>query len=290
VLFVTQVIFATLPIAAKLVLPVVEPLGIAAFRIFGAALAFATVKWSTRRGRVTAPADLLKLVGLSLLGVVLNQVLFLEGVQRTTAVHANILITTIPVFTLAIALLLGRERASALKLAGIAVAGAGAAWLVLARGGSAAGATLPGDALVVVNSVFYASYLVLSKDLLKRYDPITVVTYVFLFGALLIAPVGVPALARIPAEALTGRTLLVIGYIIVFTSFLTYLLSIWALKRAQSSLVAMYVYVQPVVTVVLAPLVLGERVTPRAGLASLLIFTGLALATRARPEPLAEVV
>ena len=101
----TQVIFATLPIAAKLILPVVEPLGIAAFRIFGAALAFATVKWSTRRGRVTAPADLLRLVGLSLLGVVLNQVLFLEGVQRTTAVHANILITTIPVFTLAIALL-----------------------------------------------------------------------------------------------------------------------------------------------------------------------------------------
>ena len=279
-LFVTQVIFATLPIASKLILPVVEPLGIAAFRIFGAALAFAALKWGSRRGRVTAPRDLLALFGLSLLGVVLNQVLFLEGVQRTTAVHANILITTIPAFTLGIALLLGRERASVLKLTGIALAGAGAAYLALARGGGADGASLFGDVLVVVNSVCYASYLVLSKDLLKRYDPITVVTYVFLFGALLIAPFGVPALARIPAEALTTRTLLVIGYIIVFTSFLTYLLSIWALKRAPSSLVAMYVYVQPVVTAVLAPLVLGERVTPRAGLASLVIFAGLAFATR----------
>jgi drug/metabolite transporter (DMT)-like permease len=290
VLFVTQVIFSTLPIASKLILPVVEPLGIATFRIFGAALAFATVKWSSRRGRVTAPRDLVKLIGLSLLGVVLNQVLFLEGVQRTTAVHTNILITTIPVFTLGIALLLGHERASALKLAGIALAGAGAAWLALARGGPAEGASLPGDMLIVTNSICYASYLVLSKDLLKRYDPITVVTYVFLFGALLIAPFGVPALARIPADALTTRTLLVIGYIILFTSFLTYLLSIWALKRAQSSLVAMYVYVQPVVTAVLAPLILGERVTPRAGLASLVIFTGLALATRSTPEPLAKVV
>lgn len=286
----TQVIFATLPIASKLILPVVEPLGIAAFRIFGAGLAFVTVKWSTRRGRVTAPRDLLKLAGLSLLGVVLNQVLFLEGVQRTTAVHANILITTIPVFTLAIALLLGREAASAFKLAGIALAGAGAAWLALARGGHADGASLAGDTLVVVNSICYASYLVLSKDLLKRYDPITVVTYVFLFGALFIAPFGVPALARVPAEALTPRTLLVIAYIIVFTSFLTYLLSIWALKRAPSSLVAMYVYVQPVVTAVLAPLILGERVTPRAGVASLLIFAGLALATRTTRERLPEVV
>lgn len=289
-LFVTQVIFSTLPIASKLILPVVEPLGIATFRIFGAALAFATVKWSSRRGYVTAPRDLLKLLGLSLLGVVLNQVLFLEGVQRTTAVHTNILITTIPVFTLGIALLLGRERASVLKLTGIALAGAGAAWLALARGGHAEGSSLPGDLLIVTNSICYASYLVLSKDLLKRYDPITVVTYVFLFGALVIAPVGVPALVRIPAEALTTRTLLVMGYIVLFTSFLTYLLSIWALKRAQSSLVAMYVYVQPVVTAVLAPLILGERVTPRAGLASLVIFTGLALATRAAPEPLAKVV
>jgi drug/metabolite transporter (DMT)-like permease len=279
-----------LPIASKLILPVVEPLGIATFRIFGAALAFATVKWSSRRGRVTAPSDLLKLLGLSLLGVVMNQVLFLEGVQRTTAMHTNILITTIPVFTLVIALLLGRERASAARLAGIALAGAGAAFLALARGGAAAGASLAGDALIVANSICYASYLVLSKDLLKRYDPITVVTYVFLIGALVVAPIGVPALARIPAEALTTRTLLVIGYIIVFTSFLTYLLSIWALKRAQSSLVAMYVYVQPVVTAVLAPLVLGERVTARAGVASLVIFIGLALATRPTPEPLTKVV
>jgi drug/metabolite transporter (DMT)-like permease len=285
VLFVTQVIFATLPIASKLILPVVEPLGIATLRILGAALAFAAVKWSFRRGRVTAPRDLLALIGLSLLGVVLNQVLFLEGVQRTTTVHANILITTIPVFTLGIALLLGRERASALKLTGIALAGAGAAYLATARGGSAAGASPLGDLLIIVNSVCYASYLVLSKNLLKRYDPVTVVTYVFLFGALLIAPFGAPVLARIPAEALTTRTLLVIGYIILFTSFLTYLLSIWALKRAQSSLVAMYVYVQPVVTAVLAPLILGERVTPRAGLASLVIFTGLALATRPNGEP-----
>lgn len=288
----TQVIFATLPIASKLILPVVEPLGIAAFRIFGAALAFVAVKWSTRRhaGRVTAPRDLLALLGLSVLGVVLNQVLFLEGVQRTTAVHANILITTIPAFTLGIALLLGRERGSALKLAGIALAGVGAAYLAFSRGGRADGATLLGDLLVVANSVCYASYLVLSKDLLKRYDPITVVTYIFLFGAMLIAPLGVPALVRIPAEALTTQRLLVIGYIILFTSFLTYLLSIWALKRAPSSLVAMYVYVQPVVTAVLAPLVLGERVTPHAGLASLLIFAGLALATRPDRVPLAKVV
>jgi len=248
-------------------------------RIFGAASAFAVVKWLRHAGRVTSPRDLAALLGLALLGVVLNQVLFLEGVKRTTAIHANILITTIPPFTLAVALLLGREQATWAKLAGIMLAGSGAAYLALSRGGPADGASLAGDALIALNSLCYAAYLVLSKDLLKRYEPLTVVTYVFLIGALVVAPAGVPALARVDGAELTGRVLLVCAYIVVFPSFLTYLLSIWSLKRTASSLVAMYVYVQPIVTAWLAPLILRERVTPRSGIAAVVIFAGLALAT-----------
>jgi drug/metabolite transporter (DMT)-like permease len=274
----TQVIFATLPIATKLVLPVVEPLGIAAIRIGGAAVAFAAVKWSRTRQRVE-PGDLLRFAGLALLGVVLNQMLFLEGVRRTTAVHTNILITTIPVFTLGLALLMRRERASAAKLTGIALAGVGAAYLALGRGGAAEGASVPGDLLIAANSLCYAGYLVLSKDLLRRYEPMTVVTWVFLIGAVLIAPLGVPALMRVNADAVNTKIVLVLVYIVVFPSFLTYLLSIWALRRTTSSLVAMYVYVQPVVTAFLAPLILGETLTPRIGVASVMIFAGLALST-----------
>jgi len=268
-----------LPIATKLVLPVVDPIGIATLRITGAATAFAVVKW-TRRGRsVHVPADLLALAGLAVLGVVLNQVLFLEGVKRTTALHTNILITTIPVFTLAVALLLRREQASVPKLAGIALAGAGAVYLALARGGTAGGPSTAGDALVAMNALCYSCYLVLSKDVLRRHEPLTVVTYVFLIGSLMILPVGGPALAHVDGAQVTLRIALILLYIVVFPSFLTYLLSIWALKRTASSLVAMYVYVQPVVTAYAAPLILGERVTARAGTAAAIIFTGLALAT-----------
>jgi drug/metabolite transporter (DMT)-like permease len=279
VLLFIQVVFSTLPVAIKLVLPVIEPVAISTLRIFGAALAFASVKWLRTAERVTAPRDLLALAGLALLGVVLNQVLFLLGVARTTAVHANILITMIPVFTLAVALALGRERLSGAKLGGILLAGSGALYLMARGDGGRDGATAFGDALVAVNAFFYSCYLVLSKDLLRRYEPITVVTCVFLFGALLVAPVGVPALLRTELGALGGGDWLTLGYIVAFPSFLAYLLSIWALRRTASSLVAMYVYVQPLVTAVSAPLVLGERVTPRAGIAAALIFAGLALAT-----------
>jgi drug/metabolite transporter (DMT)-like permease len=279
VLVTVQVIFSTLPIATKLVLPALEPIAIATLRILGCAIVFSAVKWALGGEHVHDRRDLLRFAGLALLGVVLNQVLFLVGVARTTAVHANILITTIPVFTLAVALVLGRERGSFAKVGGIVLAGSGALYLIVVRGGAGEGATAVGDALVAFNAFFYACYLVLSKDLLQRYEPITVVTYVFLFGALLVLPVGIPALLRTDVAALTPRTLLILAYIVVFPSFLAYLLSIWALHRTASSLVAMYVYLQPLVTALTAPLVLGEKVTAGAGVAAALIFSGLALAT-----------
>lgn len=274
-----QCVFATLPIASKLILPVVEPLAIATLRITGSAVAFASLKWLLGGERVTNRADLAKLAVLAFLGAVFNQVLFLIGVSRTTAMHANILITTIPVFTLGVALLLGRERASPAKLGGIVLAGAGAVYLVAGRGSPGEGASVFGDGLIAINTLSYACYLVLSKDLLRRYDPLTVVTYMFLFGSLMVLPVGIPSLLRTDAAALTPRTLLVLLYIVAFPSFLAYLLSIWALQRTTSSLVAMYVYLQPVLTAYLAPLLLKEQVTTRAGMAAVFIFAGLALAT-----------
>lgn len=247
--------------------------------MIGTGAAFAALQWGRGGRLVTDRRDLLALAGLALLGVVLNQVFFLEGVQRTTAIHTNIMITTIPAFTLGIALLLRREQASVPKVGGILLAGAGAAYLALARGGAAEGASLTGDAMVLINSVFYASYLVLSKDLIRRLDPVTVVTHVFLLGCVMMVPLGVPSLLHSGTAGITTQVVLVLIYIILFPTFICYLLSIWALKRTASSLVAMYVYVQPVVTAFLAPLVLGERVTSRSGLAASLIFSGLALAT-----------
>ena len=253
-------------------------------RMIGTAAAFGLLQLARRGPAIRNRKDLLALAGLAMLGVVLNQVFFLEGVQRTTAIHTNIIITTIPAFTLGVAMLLGRERGTPLKIGGIVLAGAGAAWLALSRGAAADGATVLGDVLVLINSLCYASYLVLSRDVVKRLEPVTVVTYVFLIGCLLIAPVGVPSLLHVDPARVTPTFSLVLLYIILFPTFLCYLMSIWALKRAPASTVAMYVYVQPVVTAFLAPLILGEHVTPRAGVASLLIFSGLVLATRGVSE------
>jgi drug/metabolite transporter (DMT)-like permease len=274
-----QFLFASLTVVAKFVLPSMSPTGIVFFRISGSAVAFFLLQRTLVRERVTDRRDLAALAGLAVIGVVLNQLLFLEGVKRTTAINANIMVTTIPVFTLAIALLLRRERATWAKLSGIALAAAGAIYLIGPDRVRLDPSTAFGNALIACNTCSYAGYLVLSKRLLERYHPLTVVTHVFVFGAVLILPLGLVALHDVSLWRLPPRAVLGLTYIVLFPSLLAYYLSIWALRRTASSLVAMYVYLQPVMTAAGAPLVLGERLTTRALVAATVIFGGLALAT-----------
>jgi drug/metabolite transporter (DMT)-like permease len=101
---------------------------------------------------------------------------------------------------------------------------------------------------------------------------------VFLFGAVIDTPIGLVALRHVDLAAVPARALIGLGYIVLCSTVFAYYLSIWALQHTASSLVAMYVYLQPVMTVVAAPAILGERLTVRAGVAALVIFGGLALA------------
>ena len=273
-----QFFFASLTVAAKFVLPSISPAGIVFFRVTGAALAFGLIHSLFVHERVTDRRDLATLVGLAMLGVVMNQLLFLEGVKRTTAINTNILVTTVPAFTLAIALVLGRERATWTKIGGIVLAAIGAVYLIGPDRIRLDPTTAFGNALVACNTASYGAYLVLSKRMLERYHPLTVVTYVFLFGAVIDTPIGLVALRHVDLAAVPARALIGLGYIVLCSTVFAYYLSIWALQHTASSLVAMYVYLQPVMTVVAAPAILGERLTVRAGVAALVIFGGLALA------------
>lgn len=223
-----QAIFATLPIAAKLVLPELGPTGIVFCRIAGSAVGFGALVQLSGAPKVSKWKDLASLAGLAVIGVVLNQLLFLEGVARTTAINANILITAVPVFTLAIALLLKRERATVGKVVGILVAAAGAVFLIGPDRISLDPRGTYGAALITLNTLLYAGYLVLSKDLLKRYPPLTVIGYIFGFGTLIMLPLGLPALGHASLLDLSLKAQLALVYIVLFPSLTAYFLSVWA--------------------------------------------------------------
>lgn len=277
-LLAVQLAFASLSIVAKHVMLELSPFALVSIRATSAALLLWLLALARRRWRVP-PRDLAALAGLAVLGIAANQLLFIAGLARTTATMALVLGTTIPVFTVAIAIALGRERASGRRIAGI---GLGLVGAVIAIGvGDLGGGQLVGDVLIVVNSLCYAAYLVLGRAILQRHDSFVVTTWVMTFGAILVVPFGA-ADAIATAPALSAGAGLGIAWIVLAATIGTYGLNAWALARAPASLVASYIYVQPVVGAALAAVFLGERPHWGAVAGGVLIAAGIWIVTRVR--------
>jgi drug/metabolite transporter (DMT)-like permease len=282
VLIVVQAFFATLAIAAKLALRELPPAALIVLRVSGAAATLLALRRISGIPGVRGRGDLARVALYSLFGVVLNQLLYMQGLTLTTAIHANLLITTVPVFTLAAAVLAGHERATKTGVAGLVLAMAGALFLLDPTQLDLSGGTALGDLLILLNALAYALFLVFSKEMLRRYEPLAVISAVFLFGAVGTLPFGVPGLIATDLGEVSTRTWLLVGYIVLVPTVATYWISLWALRRATSSLVAVYIYVQPLVTVAIAPLLLGERPGPRVAGAGAAIFAGIALVAAAQ--------
>ncbi|HUR67659.1 MAG TPA: DMT family transporter [Candidatus Thermoplasmatota archaeon] len=279
-LLAVQVAFGGLGVAAKLVFPHLTPLALALARLLaGAAVLIALAAIGSSR-RVPPARDLAAFAFFALLGVVLNIGLYLAGLQRTTATNAILLIATIPAFTLLIAVLLGREKADAVQVGGLALSFAGVAILVFAKGGGFDLSTAIGDLMVAANSLCYSFYLVLSKPYLKRYDSTTLVAWVFAFGVLEMAIVATPQLLATDWSALDARAWAGFAYVLLLGTVFTYGMNAWVLRHTTASHVANFIYLQPIVGVSAAALILHEPFTWRIAAAGAIILAGVMLATR----------
>jgi drug/metabolite transporter (DMT)-like permease len=279
-LLLVQVMFGTLPLPAQTAMRSIAPRGMVAIRVAGAALLLGLV--AGRRLLAVERRDLPRLALFALLGVVGNQLLYLEGLSRTTQTNASVLLTVIPVFTVAFALALRRERASLLRLLGVAVGLGGALLLAGLERFDLSDRGVTGNLLVIANSSLWSLFLVLARPLLQRVAPLVVVAWMFILGSLVTLPAGGPsvvaAIGAAPPLAWAAA-----AWVVAVPTVLAYLLNTVALRQAESSQVAIFTYVQPLVAGVLAWIFAGERLTARTAVAAVLIFTGVALVQRASP-------
>lgn len=273
------ILFSANYIISKLAMNTFQPLVFAYLRVVGAALVL-NLFLRERNAAMLTRDDAWRLVGYSILGVVANQSLFLAGLALTSAHVAAILITTIPAFALAAAIVVGRERATRMKIAGIALAASGALLVVAGEGFEGARKSLIGDLFIVTNSLSYALYLVLSKPMMARLSARRVIARMFAVATVLMLPISVWSLsqqnwAAIPPGAWFALLLVILGPTVA-----AYLLNAWALTHAESSLVATYTYLQPVATIFLAAIFLGETIRLVALVATAMIITGVWMASR----------
>jgi drug/metabolite transporter (DMT)-like permease len=273
-----SMLFAINYIVSKLGMHVFNPLTFAYLRVLGAAILLNSVL-RERNAAPLDPGDGRRLIGFSILGVVINQSLFLAGLALTTAHAAAILITTIPIFALAAAIVLGRETPTAAKIGGIALSAAGAIVLVGGEGFSGTWKSLIGDLMIVGNSLSYALYLVFSKPAMARMSARRVISRMFAIAAVVMLPIAAWPMLHEPWRAIPPNAWWSLAFVIAGPTIAAYLMNAWALKYAESSVVAAYTYLQPVFAVILAAIFLQEQIRPIALLAGAMIVAGVYVST-----------
>lgn len=215
-------------------------------RILGAGLLFWMIKLFIKEK--VAKSDYVRLIVCAILGVAGNQMLFLHGLNLTSPIDASIIITAVPVLVLVFSFFLLKEKITPNKIAGVTLGGLGAV-LLITYGNSATGtSSFLGNLFIFLNACTYGLYLVLVKPLMRKYNTITVVSWIFLFGFIFIFPFGIHEVLHTDFEAFTLHTYLTVAFVVLGTTFLTYLFNIYALKNVSPSVNGSYIYLQPTIS------------------------------------------
>ncbi len=265
-------------------------LTLANMRMFGAAICFWITSMFVKAEKVNHH-DLLMLFFASLLGIVCNQGCFTLGLSLTSPVNASIVTTTMPIVTMILAALFLKEPVTPKKVTGIFLGSAGALALIMSSqsGGEKDGNVL-GDMLCVSAQVCFACYLTIFKRLIARYNVITLMKWMFTYAAICFIPFSYRDFSCMDFTSFAMEVWLEVAYVVVFGTYVAYILMLVGQKTLRPTVVSMYNYMQPVV---------GSSVAVLAGMSSfgwvkavatILIFSGVYVVTqsKSRAQMLAE--
>ncbi len=255
----------------------ISPMGLVLLRVVTAAIVFFLFHSIFIKEKIKKQ-DYISFLLVALLGVVINQSCFIIGLKYTVPINAALIMTVVPIIVFIFSSFLLNEKISNKKILGVSFGFIGVLIIILKRGSFVLSVdTLKGDFLVFVNSVSYALYLVKVKPLLKRYNPVTITKWMFLFGLIFIFPIGISGVLNVNFSGFTPEIWSSLGYVLLFTTVLAYLFNILGLKNVNPSVVAIYIYLQPILATIVALLLGKDSLDFIKTLAALLIFTGVYL-------------
>ncbi len=252
-LFSVNALYGASHVLAKGIMPTyLTPNVFILLRVLGATLLFWIVRAFLPKEKI-ARKDYPLLVASGLFGVAINQLFFFHGLNLSSSINSGIIMTMNPILVVILAYFLLKEKITSLKIGGIILGATGAILLTLTSSKITGDSSL-GDLFLLINALSYAVYLVIAKPLMQTYSPLTVITYVFTFGLgfILLFPPTVTDLFITNFSAIPIDAWVKIGYVIVGVTFLTYLLTMYALKHLSPSVSSSYIYFQPVLVILFA--------------------------------------
>jgi drug/metabolite transporter (DMT)-like permease len=266
--------------AAKQVTPEhIGPLGLTWYRVVVTCAIFWTISLFAGPKEKVTFKELPLLALAAFCGVGFNMITFMWGLSLTSPISASVLMVSTPIIVLVLSAIFLKERLFATRITGILIGFSGAALLILLSTGAGTEATHPtlGNLLIFVNAVSYAFYILLAKKLTAKYHVFTLMKWLYFFGVLFITPFGIIQGLAFDFSMASTTTLLHIAYVILFATFGTYMLNIIAIRTLKPSVVAVFVYLQPLLATLIAVGLGTDFITWQKAIAGLLIFTGVFL-------------
>ena len=272
---------------AKDVMPkYVDAFGFIVMRVGGSVILFWLLSFFGPKEKI-AKADFPRIIAAALFGVALNMLTFFKGLSYTSPIMGAVLMVTTPMIVLVLSAFIMKERMENRKIVGIILGLAGTTTLILYGKSvvNAPNASL-GNLLVFINAVSYGFYLVIVKKLMDKYNAFTFVKWIYTFGFLMVLPFGWGEFQAIAFEQLPTDIFWKIGFVVVFSTFLTYLLNLISMRELKPTTVAVFIYLQPLFATIFAVSLGKDDLSVVKLISAVLIFVGVYLVTqKASPNP-----
>lgn len=284
-ILVTNVIFGLNIVIAKQVLSdeSIDALTLTYFRFAGATIVFWITSCFIKEEKMSLK-DFLMILGASVLGVTINQTSFIAGLNSTSPIDASLIITLTPILTMLISAAYLKEPITSKKVIGVLVGCTGAVILILSNyslNGNQSRSWI-GNALCLLSSLSYACYLVFFRDFIKTKHPITLMKWMFLFAGVLLLPIGVPKIKMVDFTQINTLLYMEILYVVLFATFLTYLLIPIGQKNLRPTTLTMYNYLQPIIAAVIVVILGRDNFGWEKILSTILVFLGVYIVTKSK--------
>lgn len=275
-----SVIYGVTFTIAKDVMPAfIKPFGFIVLRVGGSVILFWLAALFATKQKI-ALNDFPRIAAAAFFGVAFNMLTFFEGLSQTSPIMASVLMVTTPIIVLLLSAVIMRERIVGKKAFGILLGLVGAVVLILYGKSVTQGENaLWGNFLVFVNAVSYGLYLILVKKLMDKYNPFAFVKWIYLFGFIMVLPFGWQQLSTVQWELMPQSIGYKVVFIVVISTFLTYLLNLLSMKQLKPTTVAVFIYLQPLFATLFAIGLGKDELDPVKIFSALLIFTGVYLVT-----------
>jgi len=267
---------------AKDVMPLyIKPNAFILIRVFGGTVVFWIAGLFVKSQKIVRQ-DYKKIILASFFGIALNMLCFFKGLSLTSPISASVMMVTSPIMVLIFSSILLKEKIIKRKIMGVFVGLIGAIFLIV-YGNSGentdANSTL-GNFLVFVNAASYGLYLVLVKKVISKYNPITFIKWFYLFGLIFVIPFSLFEFTEISWTTMPTDIYLKVGFVILFTTCITYLFNLYGLSKLKPTTVGVFIYLQPVIATIFALSVGSDSLNLVKMCASGIIFFGVYLVSK----------